>query len=123
MSTDTENVDETVEMPEYPLSSAIFTVNNVDSAHDEHGNIINFDMPDKIMFFKKINDKVHVTILVSLNGLRPAVSVFDTGAGPIFIQTSFLPLNDRRECTQLLAFDARCHPVIISPKAVWSYCF
>lgn len=53
LSTDVENVDETVEMPEYHLFSETSAVHNVDFTEDKNADIINFDVPDKFMFFKK----------------------------------------------------------------------
>lgn len=37
-------------MPEYRLTSGTSIVENVNSANDENVDIINFDVPDKIMF-------------------------------------------------------------------------
>lgn len=48
-------------------------------------------MPDKIMFFKEKNYKLHFPVGITSNVLSPAVSVFDTGIGLNLIQTSFLP--------------------------------
>lgn len=49
-----ENVDETVEIPEYRLTLETSTVDNADFAEDENVDTMSFDLPDKIMVFKKM---------------------------------------------------------------------
>lgn len=78
-------------MPEYSLSSGPSTVENVYSAHEENAGNINFDVPDKNMFFKKQNNNFHGPFEMTANALHPANIVFDTAAGQNMIRTLFLP--------------------------------
>lgn len=49
-------------MPEYCLSLGLSTIHNADSVDDENADIINFDLPDKILIFKNKNCTTHVSI-------------------------------------------------------------
>lgn len=90
-------MDDTVEMLEYRLVSKRSTVGNVESVEDENTDIIEFYMPDKIMFSKKKSYKAHVSVGTTSKVLRPEISVFDAGAGPNLIRTSLLPPECRQE--------------------------
>lgn len=54
------------------------TVDNVEIGDDDISNIIQFDVPDKIMFSKG-KAIVHVTIGITSSSLPPEFSFFDTG--------------------------------------------
>lgn len=84
-------------MLEYRLILGPYIVDNVDSTDNENAEIINFDIPDKVMFFKKKNYMVQDSVKITSNVFRPAVRVFDTGDGPNLIQTSFLPPEWRQK--------------------------
>lgn len=53
LSADVKNVDKTVQMPECRLISEHSTIDNVESVDDETMDIIEFDVPDKILFLGK----------------------------------------------------------------------
>lgn len=44
-------------------------------------------------FFRNHNYKVHMCVKTASSMMRLAVNVFDTGAGPIVIHTSSLPVK------------------------------
>lgn len=52
---DVKSVDKTVGVSEYCLSSGIATVYNPDPAEHENVGIIIFEVPEKLMFFKRNN--------------------------------------------------------------------
>lgn len=54
---------------------------------------LDFDETDSIAFFKKENYKVNMCIEIVSNMLKPTVSIFDAGAGPKLISTSFFPVK------------------------------
>lgn len=80
-------------MPEHRLISKRSTGDNIKSVDNEITNVIEFDVHEKSCFSQRKSKtyKVQVSVGISSNVLHPAFSVFDTGAGPSLIRTSFLP--------------------------------
>lgn len=56
----------------------------------ENAEALNFDETDIIALFKKPNNKAGLCVTIMSKILRPAITVFDTGAVPNLVQTSHL---------------------------------
>lgn len=84
-------------MPEYCLILRPTTFDIVSSADDENTNIISFDRPCKIAFFKRRNYIGHVSVIVLSNVLHPSKNVLNIGDGRNLIQRTFLPPEWRQK--------------------------
>lgn len=118
LSIDVENLEKTVQMPEYHLLSEKSTVNNVESVSEDTTNMIEFNAPTK-SFFKTESYNVHDFVAITSNLLRPAIVFLTIGLTDPDTNL-ILPAAGGRESNRLLACSIGRHPMIISLYVVWS---
>lgn len=83
------------------LISWYSTVDTRDSAGHEIADIINFDVPNKMMLTKKSNYKPDVSIRNFSNILGPVIRVYDKRGRPHLVRKSFTSPEGRQEIKSL----------------------